>query len=103
MKTRRLGRVSCVGKEEKEKNKSTPGTVFQGKGPEVETSMVQSRIPGEQQGCLEPREWGGVRMGWEEAEGEKGWVMRASLVMAKIMESPRKIEAGIAVSGCWQN
>lgn len=42
-------------------------------------------------------------MGWEEAEGQKGWVMRAFLIMAKIMESPRKIEAGIAVSGCWQN
>lgn len=39
----------------------------------------------------------------EEAEGEKGWVMWAFLVMAKITESPQKIEAGIAVSGCWQN
>lgn len=29
--------------------------------------------------------------------------MWAFLVMAKITESPQKIEAGIAVSGCWQN
>lgn len=46
-----------------------PSSVFQGQA-EVGNGVVQSGTPGEQQGFLEPRAWGGVRMGWEEQPEE---------------------------------